>query len=58
MEAKKVSTSPNKKERKDLLDNDVLYQVEEGMVTLYNPKKHGHWYIKKGSDGKLQIEKF
>ena len=54
----RIHYSPNKKERKDLLDNDVLYQVEEGMVTLYNPKKHGHWYIKKGSDGKLQIEKF
>jgi len=54
----RIHYSPNKKERKDLLDNDVLYQVEEGMVTLYNPKKHGHWYIKKGNEGKLHIEKF
>ena len=54
----RIHYSPNKKERKDLLDNDVLYQVEEGMVTLYEPKKHGHWYIKKGNEGKLHIEKF
>jgi hypothetical protein len=49
----RVHYSPNKKERTELLDNDVLYQVEEGLVTLYDPKKHGDWHIKIGDDGKL-----
>ena len=53
----RVHYSPNKKERTELLDNDVLYQVEEGMVTLYDPEKHGQWHIKKDSDGKLRISK-
>tara|TARA_B100001248_G_C27372970_1_gene452684 strand:+ start:734 stop:1579 length:846 start_codon:yes stop_codon:yes gene_type:complete len=49
----RIHYSPNKKERSELIDNDVLFQVEEGLVTLYDPKKHGLWVISKDQNGKL-----
>lgn len=51
----RVHYHPNKKPRTEHSDWDILYQVEKGQVSLYDPEKHGKWGIFKGKDGKMAV---
>ncbi len=45
----------NKKPRIANKDIDFLFNVDKGVVELYDPKKYGTWEIKEDENGKLTI---